>query len=238
MLKWSFLILLLANALLYGWFYQEQQYRREVANRAENRVHGLAELDLLSEVPASALRLREPEPRPEPIAALDVETERLLNCYRFGVFAQAQGLEAWLGQEAPGELELEQEVSAELPSVYGVSISAPRGAQAQEELLGTMRSVGLEGEWSETSEGRKELSLGAYEALGSAQALELALQQQGYAAVVKEQKRYRYNYYLLLRTNSEVVANSAWAQSLLKKFPAVKSEKKLCQRVATAQGRE
>lgn len=235
MLRWSFLILLLVNALLYGWFYQEREYRRQVADRAEKQIHGVAELDLLTEVPAAVLRQRDPGLRPEPVVAVP---ERTLYCYRFGAFEQAQGLEAWLGQEGPGTLELEQQVVAELPSVYGVSISAPEGVDAQHELLRSMAAVGLQGRWTEESGEKHTLSLGEYETLVSAQALELALRQQGYAAVVEELKRYSYHYFLLLKTDSEVVAGSAWVLSLLKKFPSVKSEKKLCQRVATAQGRE
>ncbi len=225
MLRWSFLLLLLVNVLLYGWFYQEQEYRRQVASRVEKQVHGVAALDLLSEVPRSVLRPREPTPRPEPVVPLAAEPEPGWYCYQFGVFTQAQALEAWLGPEGPGDVEIEQQLAEELPSVYSLSISAPQGAKAQSELLGAMRALGLPGQWAEVAGIKRALLLGEYEQQASARALELVLRQQGYAAVVKGQARPRYNYYLLLRTDSDAVIGSAWERSLLKQFPAVKSEK-------------
>ncbi|MFT5720414.1 MAG: hypothetical protein ACI9W6_000704 [Motiliproteus sp.] len=234
MLRWLFLILLLVNAMLYGWFYQEREHRRSLADRVEKQPHAVAGLELLTEVPASALR----ESEPKLLAAVDAPPDRSLYCYRFGPFAEAQGLEAWLGDEGVGRLALEQEEVSVLPSGYGVTVSAPEGVVARQALLESMGAVGLQGQWLEGAGAKEVLSLGVYEEQASAEALGRALQQQNYDAVVQEQRRYSYHYYLLLRTNSEAVAGSKWLRSLLKKFPNVKTEKKLCQRVARTRGPE
>ncbi|MEH6471320.1 MAG: hypothetical protein V7752_08720 [Halopseudomonas sp.] len=234
MLRWLLLILLLLNGLLYGWFYQEQQHRKKLSDRVERRVHGVPELDLISEVPESALRLR----KQEVVEVAEVGVKRELYCYRFGVFKEARGLEAWLGDDGPGQLELEQRKAGPLPSFYQVYVTPSKQLEARRELVQAMQNVGLEGEWVKQGELRNKLSLGVYQERASAQALERALQEQGYAAAVWEQQRFSYDYYLLLRTNSNVVSDSAWVRSLLQKYPTVKSEKKLCQGLATSQGRE
>lgn len=239
MLRWTLLILLLANTLLYGWFYQEQEQRRKVADRVEKKVHGVAELDLLSEVPESVLRLRKPKVVLAPVVEAEPQARAdPLYCYRFGVFAEVRGLEAWLGEEGPGQLQLEQVEAAQLPSAYRVYISAPKKEKQRQELVESMRSVGLEAEWLSEGRLKGKLSLGVYQQKASANALELALHQQGYDAAVVEQKRYRYKYYLLLQTDSEVVASTPWVRSLLQKYPDAKSEKKLCQGLASIKGAE
>ena len=232
MLRWGFLLLLLANGILFGWFYQEQEGRRKVADRAEVRVHGIPELDLVSEVPQSALRPRE-QPKPDP-----VEPMQSRFCYYFGPFDDAQGLEAWIGDDGPGRLELESRKVGELPPSYRVYITAPQELQSRRRLLAELASVGLEAEWLEQGALKGQLSLGLYQQELSAKALQQALTGQGYAASVNTEANYQYQYYLLLHSDSEVAQQSSWARSLLQKYPRAKSEKNLCQGLATAQGRE
>lgn len=237
MLRWLLLIVLLLNGLLYGWFYQEQEQRRRVAGRVEAPVHGVAELDLVSEVPGSALRLRANEPVASvAVPAVKVQTE--LYCYSFGPFKEAQGLEAWLGDDGPGRLELSQQQVGELAPGYRVYVRAPKKRSARKALLESMRGVGLEGEWIDQGELKGALSLGEYQQQSSAQALQKALVEQGYKAAIYQQQYFKYQYYLLLRSDFAAVGDTPWVRSLLKKYPSAKSEKKLCQGLATASGRE
>ncbi|MFT6916236.1 MAG: hypothetical protein ACJAWL_002564 [Motiliproteus sp.] len=224
MLRWSFLILLLLNGLLYGWFYQERAHRRSQAERIETQAPGVAGLDLLREVPAAVLRQREPQG----FAAAEAQPERALYCYRVGPFAKTQGSEARLGEEGP--LAPSSADRGDARTLEGVT--------APQALHESMRAVGLQGWWLEAAGTQETHPQGVSEERASAEALGLALQQQGYDAVVQEQLRYRYNYYLLLRASSESVAGSIRLQSLLKTYSAVETEKKLCQRLARTQGPE
>lgn len=247
MLRWGLLILLLLNGVLYGWFYQEQEQRRLLADRVDAPLHGVAGLDLVSEVPGSVLRMRSREwvvsgavfsGEVASGGATSVKAPVEQYCFGFGPFAEAQGLEAWLGEEGPGRLELDQQVVGELAPGYRVYVAAPRARLARKALVESMLSVGLVGEWIDKGELKGSLSLGEYQEPSSAQALLQALIKQGYEAAIYQQQYFKYQYYLILQSDFAAVNETPWVRSLLQKYPKAKSEKKLCQGLATAAGRE
>ncbi|MEH6649700.1 MAG: hypothetical protein V7707_06665 [Motiliproteus sp.] len=243
MLRWIFLIVLLLNAVLYGWFYQEQENRRRVAERADARVHGVADLDLIDEVPASALRARQMS-LPQPETDLVVPAQNARYCFRLGPFSDSQGLDRWLSDAVLGAVELQQvervgqQSAAEDEVAYRVMVSAPEVLASRDQLMAEMQQLGLAGEWVGTGTGPGALMVAEYSRQDQAQALLQALTGQGYAAVLEQQAAERYQYYLLLRTDTDVIASTTWLTSLLQNFPLVKSEKKLCQGLATTTGRE
>ncbi len=226
MLRWLFLILLLLNGMLYGWFYQEQEQRRARGDRVQVPVAAVAQIELVSEVADSRLRKHESKPRPK--STPKPKPRPVWYCHRFGGFEEALDLNEWLSKKAPGKITLEQVQLSALPSVYGVYIRADQRAEARQELLESMQAIGLEGEWADAEGLKGLLTLGVYEEAVSAEALHQALKQQGYDASVRERKRYRHENYLLLRTRSESVSGSSWVKSLLKQYPVIKSEKKRC----------
>lgn len=253
MLRWFFLIVLLLNAVLYGWFYQEQENRRRVAERAEARVHGVADLDLIDEVPASALRFRQAASPPqvaEPSTV--VKSERY--CFRVGPFPDSQGLERWLADDALGPVELHQvekhqveqqqtvitgQSPVETSEVsYQVMVSAPETPTSRRQLVVEMQQLGLVSEWIGAEVGPEALMVAEYSQRGQAQALVQVLTEQGYTVTLQQQAAIEYQYYLLLRTDNKAIADTSWQTTLLQNFPYAKSEKKLCQGLATTTGRE
>ena len=243
MLRWVFLIVLLLNAVLYGWFYQEQENRRKVAERADAPVHGVADLDLLDEVPASALRSRQTvSVLPAEVPAAAVKSERY--CFKLGPFSDPQGLERWLSDDDLGSVELQQLVLAGQSSVgtseasYQVMVSAPKAEVSRRQLVAEMQQLGLVSEFIDSGAGSETLMVAEYSQKDQAQALLQVLAERGYAAGLQQQAAIEYQYYLLLRTDNEVIETTSWQTTLLQSFPSVKSEKKLCQGLATATGRE
>ena len=63
-MRWLFLILLLLNVALFGWFYQEQVGRSQLAARNAQEPAGLAGLTLLHEAQEGQLRPRPAQPVP------------------------------------------------------------------------------------------------------------------------------------------------------------------------------
>ena len=237
MLRWLFLILLLLNVVLFGWFYQEQEQRRLMAERAEQQLRGVPELDLLGEVPSSVLRSRhqaQQQAAEQSAGLLQAPTERY--CYRFGPFEHADGMALWTANGAPGRLALEAEAETSLKLRYRVAVLAPSTQQAREALQQSMDDVGLQTRWvdaKERGEGVSELLIGSYRDELPAQALAKALREQGQQVRVQQDRTKFEQYFLALYSDDDNLISSDWAALLVQKYPAIKSEKKLCQGVAT-----
>ncbi|WP_421868677.1 hypothetical protein [Motiliproteus sp.] len=237
-MRWLFLILLLLNGVLYGWFYQEQERRRMLADRAEQALRGVPELDLLSEVPATVLRHRGSGELPlaEKSLPSTQSSESARFCYRFGPFDRADGEALHSANNAPGQLQLEPVPGTNRQQRHQVVVMAPQNPQQRQQLLDAMLVVGLDARWVEDSQ--QKLLVGSYRESVPAEALSKALVEQGYDAKVESGLRQSEQFFLLLQSDDDNLTSSNWVKLLVKKHPQIKSEKKLCLGVATPQARE
>lgn len=239
-MRWLFLILLLLNAVLFGWFYQEQERRRLLADRAEQALRGVPELDLLSEVPGSVLRRREGAgqvlvPKSNAVNS-EPSSQSSKYCYRFGPFDRTDGMALWSANNAPGRLELEPIENSTTQRRHRVTLVAPEDQQQRQQMLDAMLVVGLDARW--VDDANEKLLVGSYREVVPAEALAKALIEQGYDAKVESELQQAELFFLKLHSDDGNLISSKWVGLLIKKHPEIKSEKKLCLGVATPQARE
>ncbi|RDE18162.1 hypothetical protein DV711_18880 [Motiliproteus coralliicola] len=240
-MRWLFLILLLVNGVLYGWFYQEQERRRLLADRAEQALRGIPELDLLSEVPSTVLRHRDGAEQAtkgkQSAGGIKMPAEKSSRyCYRFGPFERSDGIALSTANNAPGRLELEPITGTNRQQRYRVIVMAPTDLQQRQQLVDAMLVVGLDARWVEDEQ--QKLLVGSYREALPAEALSKALVEQGYDAEVEFGLQQAEQFFLILQSDDDNLISSNWVQMLVKKHPKIKSEKKLCLGVATPQARE
>lgn len=231
-MRWLFLILLLLNGALFGWFYQEQQARARMAERSAQAVPALGALTLLEEASPDQLRERPPAVAPEPPPAEAPAAPRY--CYRLGPFV-SEALAALFDREldyAPGRSEV---VAGRIPvePEYWIYVTRPGSEAERRALRRELKVDGLESYWVRRGELKGQLSLGLYRSHQSAEALLTALLDQGYPAKLYEKPRYEPAYFLDVTTENPGFPGAAWRREMARAHPDVKSEKKSCAGLAT-----
>lgn len=214
MLRWLLLILLLCNALLFLWYAQREQVLPADSGSSHEQVTGLR---LLHELPAGEV-------------ARPLQTE----CYQLGVFATEREAEQAAGRLAPVALAVAQFPAPEAVAGYQLAVGIPSQAQAQRELLDQLALAG----WvPQTRQG--QFLLGPF--MGENARVDASVEQRalreglGLGSELKPVMQPGIGILLEVEVPAGAEIGQASRQLLLRGWPGIKIEKKLCSGLAQPQ---
>ncbi len=234
-MRWFFLILLVLNIALFAWFQQEQDMRNRLAGRTEFSGVEVDSLRLLSEV-----KLKLPL-RKAPQAAVEQSKQAassLSGCFVIGDFDSVSAARQFQQSQMPvGTLAEVRPVQRTAPD-YQVYIRAPENVRERQQLLERLQSSGLE--VSEIRQGplKGQLSLGHYQNRSLAMALYDALKAQSYGIEISEQTQPQPWYVIELKIKDSQSEVAVWMADFMESGGGLKSEKKVCEGVASARDPE
>ncbi len=214
MLRWLLLILLLCNALLFLWYAQREQTATASSAFSQDQV---TRLRLLHELSGG-----------EVVRPLQLE------CYQVGVFATENEAGQAAQLLAPIAMAVEQFPAPEEVAGYQLAVEIPSQAQAQRELLDRLAIAG----WvPQTRQGR--FLLGPF--TGNRARAEAAVEQRalkeglGLNSELQPVMQPGTGVLLEVEVSAGTEIGLAPSQLLLRGWPGIKIEKKLCSGLAQSQ---
>ncbi len=191
-------------------------------------------------VPVEGVKAVKPVKHVEPVAPeAKKKPPAALYCYQLGpieALSQAQRLAEGVGDWVERSEILDRR--RELAPDYWVYIKTNGKSKTVKALQEKLRSNGLESFRIRQGELAGHVSLGLYRSQESAQALYDALVAQGYPADIFEKKRYKKFYLIDVETEKSNFTALLTRALQGSEANSVKSEKKVCERLASAKGRE
>lgn len=236
MLRWCFLIVVVLNLALFAWFEREREMRIQLADRPEGVAEHVGSLTLLSEV-SQHLRERSVNNQvlPESIKAAANSVSDSV-CIEIKNFPSQQVMLDWQSR-LPADVAVL--TSDWIPAdEYWVYIESPESLQARQELQQTLRQLGLEVSLIQRGQFKGHLSLGRYAERELAVALYEGVLAQGYAARMLAVGTNVDELALWISIPPQLANGLNWLDELLAGTGYLKSEKKVCEGVASDQGRE
>lgn len=121
---------------------------------------------------------------------------------------------------------------------HWVYIPNPGRSAERRAIRKELSDMGFENYWIQRGVLKGQLSLGLYRHRGSAEALQDLLKGRGYDVKLYTKERYSLRYLVEILTLSTSEEAQALADLIGKRFPGTKSEKKLCEGLASVKGAE
>lgn len=235
MLRWLFLIVVVLNVALFAWFEREQQMRSHMADRPQGFDQYVAPLTLLSEV-QQQLRERGANNQALPSSLPAGDSEQPVICVEIRNFSSQQEMVSWQARLPAEAAVFTGDGLSE--DEYWVYIEAPDSLQSRQKLLQELRDLGLEVSLIQRGEHKGSLSLGRYSDRELAEALYKGVLSQGYAGRLLSVGTGVDDLSLWISLKGPLASDLKWLDDMLVGTAYLKSEKKVCQGVASSKGHE
>jgi len=182
------------------------------------------------------------EPAAEPAVAATMPAKGdkpapLSVCYRLAYFDTRRDAERSVAALEQQRLVIDEE-RRELAPDFWVYILDPGRSALRRAMRKELSDMGFENYWIQRGPLKGQLSLGLYRNQESAEALQQLLQGRGYAVRIFEKTRYSVRYLVDIALQSTTAAEGRWLAGLSTAYPLIKSEKKPCQGLASADAAE
>lgn len=235
MLRWLFFIVLALNLALFAWFEREQFTRSQLADRPQGFDQDVASLTLLAEV-QQTLRERGANNQQLPRQLVKPGVSTQLSCIEIRNFPSQEAMLNWQSK-LPAEAAVI--TSDWIPAdEYWVYLESPKSLQQREEMLQELRSLGLEVSLIQRGDFKGNLSLGRYSDRELAVALYEGILSQGYPGRLLPVGTNVDDLALWISLTASLADELTWLDNLLAGTPYLKSEKKVCEGVASQEGHE
>lgn len=235
MLRWLFFIAVALNLALFAWFEREAFTRSQMADRPQGFDQSVANVTLLSEVQQN-LRERRSNNQALPSALKSKRDADSSSCIQIQNFPSQQALLAWQAR-LPADVAVitSDQMTAD---EYWVYIEPQESLSKRQEILQNLRGLGLEVSLVQRGEHKGSLSLGRYGDRDLAVALYEGVLSQGYDAKMLPINSEKADLSLWISLTKALSSDLKWLDQLLIGTTYQKSEKKVCEGVASRQGHE
>ncbi|WP_143820969.1 hypothetical protein [Motiliproteus sp. MSK22-1] len=209
--------------------------RDRLSGRSELAGVDVKPVKLLSEIPVK-LRQRKSSPAPGVTEQVGAELEQA--CFRIGDFSNKSAAVRFQQARLPDGVESSiRSVERNEPD-YWVYVKSPEDLQQRQGLQAELRNSGLEVSLIKRGELKGELSLGRYSNKELAQALLSALLEQNHPAKIFEVSYKSSVFVIEVSHNGSRALSDSSIGELIATNPELKSEKKVCKGVASAEDPE
>ncbi|MCW9051387.1 MAG: hypothetical protein OQJ91_03540 [Motiliproteus sp.] len=240
-MRWFFLILLVLNIALYAWFQQEQELRDRVANRVEFSGADVEPIRLLSEMPIqlrkrSAANQSDKSVRSKDRAAggANVTEDQ---CLVISGFPSVESARTYLLDQLSADYQGRVVQLSESVIDYWVYVRAPEGLHQLQKTQQSLQDQGVEVSVARQGALKGQLSLGLFQRKELALALYESLKKRNFDVDVFELPRQKMISAIQLSGKKEGVIDVTVEQKVIAELilqdAYLKSEKKLCERLAS-----